>query len=117
MQHGRRPVCTFAYAVTRRGGRRVLRWAGNGQDEAFDVRLSRACRTSSLEILVVQPELMHQYKPPTDSGFSSEVAVGNGKGATGSEEDFEASMGHTENILHSARCRALFDSTCLKSVH
>lgn len=115
IQNGYNPICTFAYAVTRRGARRILRWAGKGREEAFDVRLAKACPDRALEILVVQPELMHHYQPPDDDGLWSEVKVGNGQGPPSSEADAETSMGHTENILQSARCKALFNSTCRKA--
>ena len=116
VQHGINPVCTFAYAVTRHGAQNVLNWAGSGQNEAYDIRLMEACRPRLLNVVSVQPELMHHYTPPHEAGYWSQVDAGDGKGTTSDEADFENEMGGTENILNSTRCKVLFDSTCVKPV-
>jgi hypothetical protein len=117
VQHGANPICTSAFAVTRHGAQHVLEWAGSGQDEAFDVRLAKACRSESLKVLTIQPELMHHYQPPQDAGYWSEVNAGDGKGTASDESAFESKIGTTENVPNSARCKALFDSTCVKPFH
>ncbi|KAK3672446.1 hypothetical protein LTR78_007753 [Recurvomyces mirabilis] len=114
VQHGVNPICTFAYAVTRQGAQRALEWAEKGESEAFDVKLMEACRPKILNVVTVQPELMHHYTPPHDAGYWSEVNAGDGKGTDAGESAYESRMGGTENIIHSARCKALFDRTCLK---
>ncbi|CZR52555.1 uncharacterized protein PAC_02432 [Phialocephala subalpina] len=105
-------VASFAIGFSRRGAMKVLKWAGKGEDKAFDIRLQQGCKFKDLSCLVINPELMHHYVPPTDFGHISTVADANLKGSKAEEEEFEHVMGDTPNILHSARCRALFDSTC-----
>ena len=114
VQHGINPVCTFAYAVTAQGARNVLKWAGRGQGEAFDVKLMEACRPRALNVISVNPEIMHHYAPPHDAGYWSEVNEADGKGAAVDEIEFEHKIGGTENIRNSARCKVLFDSTCVR---
>lgn len=97
------PLCTFGYGITRGGAEKILKWAGRGRSEAYDVRLMKGCKEEELSCLSVVPELMHHYTPPlTDV---------NGMGSL-AEEDFERVMGNTANIVNSARCRTLFDQTC-----
>ena len=112
VQRGRNPVCTFGYAMTRRGAQKVLEWAGKGENEAYDIRLLEGCKTKHLSCITVNPEIMHHYTPPREFGRVSNVANGNGRGSVAEEEEFEKLMGNTANIVNSARCRALFDSTC-----
>ena len=114
VQRAINPVCSFAYAVTLQGAQNVLKWAGSGQNQAFDIRLMQACRPRLLNVLAVQPEVMHHYTPLREAGYWSQVAVGDGKGVASDEAAFEHVIGGTENILHSARCKVLFDTTCVK---
>jgi hypothetical protein len=90
----------------------VLNFAGKGEDRSYDTRLKNGCKSKDLSCLVINPELMHHYIPPRDFGHISTVADANARGSPAEEEEFEHVMGNTPNILHSARCRALFDSTC-----
>lgn len=113
IQEGINPVCTFGYAVTSHGAQRLLDFAGKGRNEAFDIRLLDGCKNGHLNCLTVQPEVMHHYEPPAELGYTSLVRQGDGKGESKDEENFESVMGGTSNILESARCRALFDSSCL----
>ena len=108
------PVCSFAYALNRENAQKVLTWAGRGQDEAFDVVLNRGCRERHLNCITVNPELMHHYIPPDGYGYISSVKAGDGKGGGSEEGDFESVKGQTANIIHSARCEALFEDTCLQ---
>ena len=108
------PVCSFAYALNRENAQKVLTWAGRGQDEAFDVVLNRGCREGHLKCITVNPEIMHHYAPPDGYGYVSSVKAGDGKGEGSEEGDFESAKGHTANIIHSARCKALFKETCLQ---
>lgn len=114
VQRAINPVCTFAYAVTQQGAQNVLEWAGSGQNQAFDIRLMQACRPKLLNVVSVQPEVMHHYTPPHEAGYWSQVDAGDGKGVASDEASFETVMGGTENILKSTRCKVLFDSTCVK---
>ncbi len=114
LQRGLNPVGTVGYALTRRGAKKIMMWAGKGENEAYDVRLMEGCKKKELSCLVIAPELMNHYIPPKDFGHVSEVAGVNGAGSKAEEEDFEKLMGSTPNILQSTRCRVLFGSTCLK---
>ena len=104
--------CSFAIAFSKRGAIKVLKYAGIGEDTSFDTRLKNGCKRKDLSCLTVTPELMHHYTPPGDFGHISAVANANQKGSRVEEEEFEHVMGSTPNILRSARCKALFDSTC-----
>jgi hypothetical protein len=59
--------------------------------------------------------LFDAYDPP--GGQRSEVAAGDREKEDKKKESFEpdvgTEMGSTFNILESARCKALWDSTCL----
>jgi hypothetical protein len=112
VQRGINPVCTFGYALTRRGAMKVAKWAGKGENEAFDIRILEGCKGKHLSCVVVNPEVMHHYQPPREFGHISNVAEGNGKASAAEEEEFEKVIGSTANIVQSARCKVLFDSTC-----
>ncbi|KAL4973677.1 hypothetical protein BDW66DRAFT_161923 [Aspergillus desertorum] len=104
------PICTFAYALTRAGARNVLLDVGAGKDEAFDISLMNGCRERNLTCISVLPELFRHYIPSAKVGGSSLV---NTKGDEKTSKEIEEEMGHTENILESARCHALWGRPCL----
>ena len=106
------PVCSFGYGMTRRGAQKVLRWAGKGENEAYDIRLLEGCKGKALSCITVTPEIMHHYSPPREFGHVSNVADVNGQGSAAEEEEFEFVMGNTANIVNSTRCHVLFNSTC-----
>ncbi|KAE8384727.1 hypothetical protein BDV23DRAFT_166244 [Aspergillus alliaceus] len=108
------PVCSFAYGLSRPGSRKVLELLGAGQDEAFDVSMMHSCKAGKLNCISVLPEVVHQYFPSPAFGVKSKVDIGNGEQAGPDETEFEHIKGSTENILESARCRALWDQRCLK---
>jgi hypothetical protein len=112
VQRGQHTDCSFAIALSRRGAVKVLKFAGKGEDTQFDTRLKNGCKKKELSCLVVTPELMHHYVPPAEFGHISSVAEANDRGSRAEEEEFEYVMGGTPNILRSARCKSLFDSTC-----
>jgi hypothetical protein len=114
IQVGVNPVCSFGYALTLKGAEKVLDWAGKGGNEAFDIRLLQGCQSKDLHCLVVTPEVMHHYQPPKELGYTSLVAEEDGKGVAAGEDKFEHIMGGTENIRDSARCKVLFNTTCVK---
>ncbi|KAL3470362.1 hypothetical protein BJX99DRAFT_239660 [Aspergillus californicus] len=103
------PICTFAYALTQEGARNVLLDVGAGKDEAFDIALMNGCRERNLTCISVLPELFRHYIPSENFGTGSLVNSGDSDGNTEPEEE----MGHTENILESARCHALWGKPCL----
>lgn len=103
------PVCTFAYAVTSTGARRVLDLAATGVGGAFDLMLMHACKRKDLRCISVNPEVFDPYHPA--EGEESEV------GAADHGEEFKSKSsnlvkGHTDNVLRSARCAGLFNETC-----
>ena len=105
------PLCTFAYAVSRRGAGRILEWAGAGKGEAFDVKLMWGCKPDGpLRCVTVYPEVMHQYFPPEDLEYHSAVDLENGDkfGEESDDSRFEETMGSTANIIRSARCEAIW---------
>lgn len=108
------PVCTFAYAVSHEGARKILHVAGAGQDEAFDVKLQHECQSQRLACISVVPEVFHQYFPPPEFDVKSDVDIGNHKSKDNAAQDeaFESLMGSTENIVYSARCQALWGKQC-----
>ncbi|KAB8208028.1 hypothetical protein BDV34DRAFT_191000 [Aspergillus parasiticus] len=108
------PVCSFAYALSREGSRKILELLGGAQDEAFDVSMMHACKAGQLKCISVVPEVVHQYFPAQSFGVKSAVDVGNGQEPGPEEAEFEHVMGSTENILESARCRALWGRRCLR---
>lgn len=103
------PVCTFAYAVSPKGARKLLAHASLGHGGAFDLMLLHACQDKVVDCISVNPEIFDPYHPA--EGDLSEVRAGD----NGDVLDQEASkdMGHTDNILHSARCAGLFKKTCM----
>lgn len=108
-------VCSFAYAVTKKSAPRVLDLMARGMGEAFDVQLSTYCEDPSvLKCLVVNPQLFNHYEPPKSEGYVSLVDIDDDLHGevTVQESDFEHKKGVTESIASSARCRALFNSTC-----
>ncbi|KAL5341376.1 hypothetical protein BJX70DRAFT_386684 [Aspergillus crustosus] len=108
--HSGAPICTFAYALTREGAKKVLLDAGGGKDEAFDIALMNGCRERNLTCISVLPELFHHHRP----GMMGPSSLVNGGAQNGAGQDVEVEMGHTENILESARCHALWGKPCLK---
>ncbi|KAG9237516.1 hypothetical protein BJ875DRAFT_149039 [Amylocarpus encephaloides] len=114
IQRGVNPVCSFGYALSRKGAVKVLEWASKGGNEAFDIKLLQGCQWKSFDCMVVTPEVMHHYTPLKELGYKSLVVEENGKGPSTKELAFEHAMGGTENIVESARCKVLFDATCQK---
>lgn len=107
-------VCSFGYGVTKEGAKKMVNLLSKGADEAFDVALSGHCREGKLKCLVVNPQVFNHYEPPTNSGYLSDVHVGDGQGETNDEFEFENSKGTTGNIMKSARCEALFHDVCMR---
>ncbi|XDG07071.1 hypothetical protein ABKA04_006686 [Annulohypoxylon sp. FPYF3050] len=114
VQPSKLTVCTFGFGVTRHGARKMLPLLSQGGNEAYDVALSGYCNDRKLKCIVVNPQLFNHYEPPRDSGYLSDVHVGDGQGQTSDDSNFEDSMGTTGNIMKSARCEALFHDTCMR---
>lgn len=112
VQYLQQAVCTFGYAVTAFGARRILESLSSGQDEAFDVGLMNKCKQGALRCVTVNPEIMHHYNPKDGTGYVSQTMQGDGKGESSEETAFESLKGTTANMKNSARCQALFKETC-----
>ncbi|KAL4803338.1 hypothetical protein BDV18DRAFT_144613 [Aspergillus unguis] len=108
--HSGAPICTFAYALSREGAKKVLLDVGGAKDEAFDISLMNGCRERDLHCVSVLPELFRHYIPSDNMGSTSLVNPGEGDSDV---VEVEVEMGHTENILESARCHALWGKPCL----
>lgn len=108
--HSGAPICTFAYALTRKGAKNVLLDVGAAKDEAFDISLMNGCRERDLRCISVLPELFRHYIPSDKVGSTSLVNPGEGDNDV---IEIEKEMGHTENIVNSARCHALWGQPCL----
>ncbi|KAJ5720916.1 uncharacterized protein N7483_008850 [Penicillium malachiteum] len=110
------PVCSFAYALSHDGARKVLELTGAGQGEAFDVKMMGECKSGNLKCISVIPEVIHQYFPAEDFRVKSLKDLGDEEnlGSTRDDDIFESIKGSTENILFSARCRALWGETCIR---
>lgn len=107
-------VCTFGYGVTANGARKIIELASaDNSAEAFDISLSNYCIDGRLNCLIVDPQVFHHYQPSAELGYVSQVRAGDGKGSPAAENAFESGMGSTANIVNSARCKALFGTTCV----
>ncbi|KAI3322963.1 glycosyltransferase family 25 protein [Xylariaceae sp. AK1471] len=111
---GRVTVCTFGYGVTKSSAQKILGLIGDGIGEAFDVSLAARCSERKLRCLVINPQVFNHYEPPANEGYQSLVHVGNNLGEEGDELRFEQKMGTTGNIMQSARCRALYNDSCMR---
>ena len=116
------PISTYAYALTSSGASKLANIASTLGEvpEAFDVRLAGICRDGDLDCLIVAPELMHHHVPPERDGFVASESVladeDDGHDHAGDGETADAvslGMGTTDNVVNSARCRALWGSGCL----
>ncbi len=91
------PICTFAYAVTIPTARKIISYAMDA--EAYDIRLSIACRIE-LRCITINPEVFHHHEP-LGAGRSSDIEAMN-EGQLKEVNDF--SVASTANIRNSARC-------------
>lgn len=111
-------ISTYAYALTSSGAKKLAKIAATLGEvpEAFDVRLAGICRDRDLDCMIVAPELMNHHVPPEKDGFvaSESVLADDGHDHAGDGETADAvslGKGMTDNVVNSARCRALWDSS------
>jgi hypothetical protein len=92
------PTCTYAYAVTAGGAKRIYKSVNGGRDNIITVDLRRWCRDGTLRCITVNPELFHHHQKAGE--VSSEIAVIEGW------DDLArpVPVGYTANIKYSARC-------------
>lgn len=68
--------------------------------------------------MMVAPELIHHHVPPETDDFVASESVLADSGHEHEEDGMTADaisvgMGTTDNVVNSARCAALFNSTCM----
>lgn len=102
------PICTWTYAISAEGARKVLVEASEGHAGAFDLLMMDECKVERLKCITVNIELFDDYH--SAEGELSEIRAGQG------EPDLEPAaskrMGRTKNVLRSARCTGLYGVTC-----
>ncbi|MCJ1385904.1 hypothetical protein MMC17_009028 [Xylographa soralifera] len=114
------PMCTFAYAVTLHGAKKLKQWAST-TGEAFDVKMHRGCVDGALNCLTATPEVMHHQRMLGAQSLSNDETVRDygiegaeqrvGDVGSGRSQELAGSGvtlgGHrvfTHNIMYSARC-------------
>ena len=73
--------------------------------------LAGACQSDEFRCVTVNPQIFDPYHPA--EGDQSKVRAGD----TGREMNVASTgmkMGHTDNVLRSARCAARFQTTCFE---
>ncbi|MCJ1247151.1 hypothetical protein MMC30_004363 [Trapelia coarctata] len=90
------PICTYAYALTDVGAKKILERDDHGTD-AFDIWLHIRCKGGEFRCITVNPELFHHHEV---AGRKDSLI----KGKNGVEV-VENEM--TDNIWHSARCNSI----------
>ena len=93
------PMCTFAYAVTLEGAKRLLERPQHG-GKGMDYSTSVACGTGALRCVAPMPEIFHHHKK-VGGGYAPQI-VREGT----AEEKKEKPRRFTQNIAWSARCGA-----------
>ena len=106
-------VCTFGYGVTAEGARKILEKMSSGKDEAYDVGLQHKCKSGELRCVVVLPQVLNHYEASEKLGYKSDIKAKSGEGSSASDELLGKTMGTTQNMVQSARCKAQFNSECL----
>ncbi|KAL9102206.1 MAG: hypothetical protein Q9187_009150 [Circinaria calcarea] len=87
------PICTFGYAVTLAGARKVHAYAST-TSEAYDVKLNHGCASGALNCIGVMPEVIHHQRMLGRKSLSVEAEADGGA----EERRF------TFNVRYSARC-------------
>jgi hypothetical protein len=108
VHRSRWPLCTYAYAVTALGARKIYQRAVGGLDRIITTELRQWCEAGVLRCVTVNPELFHHHK---EAGRpSSEIARQEGWDDLAAPEK----IAYTANIRYSARCNARSDTlvTC-----
>lgn len=103
------PVCTFAYAVSRRGAQKILAAVSLKAywNLAFDLQLALACRHQllGLKCITVEPYLFHHHKAAGSTDRDSDIKIGADKPVQLVPETLEPirKQGITRGIVWSAR--------------
>ncbi|KAK5069717.1 hypothetical protein LTS08_006653 [Lithohypha guttulata] len=110
------PTGLIAYAVNTGVAQKILRHLGEGGHQAIDLELRYLCQYHILRCFIVNPEIVGMYEPKAELGYVSPNNEGNGQTLSKVDEAFEKVKGATRNVKDSARCAALFGSTCQPTV-
>lgn len=107
VHHSSGPICTFAFAVTNEGAKKMLDAPDKGK-ESFDIWLHVLCKQEKLRCISINPELFHHHEMP---GRKDSLING-----LSDKEKVAREM--TDNIWHSARCNVNHPDddlvTCMK---
>ena len=88
-------------------------WRGT----AFDAKLQLGCYTKALRCISVVDQLFHHYRPPPEFGQGSDIGtIDKQIYSPPGNEKLETVIASTVVILRSARCKAIFVTTCLDTV-
>jgi hypothetical protein len=112
LQFGGGPMCTFAYAVTQEGARKLLARIGglsvSDVEYPIDIEMLNMCRNGGdagkdgeaegLRCLVVSPPLFSSHKPKGSRVGDSDIHQFCGKGNGGERE-----VGYSEGLVWSTR--------------
>lgn len=99
IHHGIGPICTFAYAVSLRGARKIMHQIGmKSFGAAYDNILADFCNDN--DCITTQPELFHHWRKAGNTAGDSDItdwSAGDASGAT-----FRA-KGHSNHMRWSVR--------------
>lgn len=111
VHRSKKPLCSFAYAVTRESAQRILRELSTEEENhgtwAYDVRLLEACRDLGWKCWSANPEMFHH----TDEGDSDITKINGQPLFPVSNKDGQTSIKESEttpNIACGARNEAFF---------
>lgn len=102
VHRGITPICTFAYAVSRRGAQKILAALAikTTYDLAFDNQLMFSCKDKALDLKCysVEPMLFYHHRPAGSVNKDSDI-----QGSKQEDTDNIREKGITDNIVWSTR--------------
>lgn len=114
VQPSTHPVCTYAYAVTAASAPKVVQYVSRGGQMAMDLKLMVGCIHRELNCISINPEIFRAFVPDPDLGESSDLEQLNNMQKLIDGHATEV-RGTTVNVAQSARCQALFGTTCQRT--
>lgn len=99
---GNGPICTAAYAVSRRGAAKLLYHSTREITSAIDDHMSVLCRYGAVDCYVTVPPIISQWKTK-DSSMKNSNIRGNESEVITSDLNHNPSVGASQNIRNSAR--------------
>jgi len=107
VQHLAFATCSWAFALTQEAAHKLLDHFTLGTDMPADLLLRQACTDGILDCYTALPTIFNDYKPQ-EHGTSLVNSMNDNKKVVTNVQ----LVGWTRNVLHSARCKALFHTTC-----